>query len=149
MILCKRIVSLYHFYDSLLCCVHSIWKAREDPDRFNFCKKCPLPPSINATYNLCCKKHWVEDFENDMRCIITIISSKTINSLCVSVIYLFLFNPNSFYCVLPTAFPLIAVWFLLWLRENPLDQGLSSTRPIRIKICILDPVCDQLDFFIT
>ena len=54
-----------------------------------------------------------EDFENDMRCIITIISSKTINSLCVSVIYLFLFNPNSFYCVLPTAFPLIAVWFLL------------------------------------
>ena len=56
----------------------------------------------------------------DMLCI---ISNKTINSLCFSLIYWFLFNPNPFYCVFPTAFPLIAIWFLLWLRENPLDQG--------------------------
>ena len=45
------------------------------PDRFNFCKKCPL--------------------EIDKLCIITIIPNKTISSLCVSLIYLFLFNPNS------------------------------------------------------
>ena len=43
-------------YLKMIIC-HDYLKAREDPDRFRLCQKCPLPPSKNAAYKLCCDKH--------------------------------------------------------------------------------------------